>query len=117
MQSRWRRRVSLQSPRRSLTPSHPAECFNPAEMDFIMNVTPYHCTLVIPTYNAANFIDQTLDRLQRFIAQHPDWCVLFVCDGCSDNTLEKLSAAVSPSSTTMPIQSYDLNRGKGYALR
>jgi dolichyl-phosphate beta-glucosyltransferase len=86
-------------------------------MDFIMNLTPCRCTLVIPTYNAANFIDQTLDRLQRFIAQHPDWCVLFVCDGCSDNTLEKLSAAVPKCSTAMQIQSYDLNRGKGYALR
>jgi dolichyl-phosphate beta-glucosyltransferase len=86
-------------------------------MDFTNKTIPCRCTLVIPTYNASSFIDQTLERLERFIAEHADWCVLFVCDGCSDDTVEKLRAAVSLCSPAMQVQSYDLNRGKGFALR
>jgi dolichyl-phosphate beta-glucosyltransferase len=77
----------------------------------------FRCTLVIPTYNAAGFIEETVTRLLRFVAAHDDWCVLFVCDGCSDGTLAKLQPLIEEHDPQMRVESYDRNRGKGYALR
>jgi len=74
------------------------------------------CTLVVPTYNAEAFIVETLNRLQDFVSEHPKWLVLFVCDGCSDNTVAKLQQQISTGSP-ISIHSYPSNRGKGYALR
>ena len=75
------------------------------------------CTLVVPTYNAENFIAQTVDRLRQFIADHPQWAVLFTCDGCSDNTVARLQEEISRGSAGLSVHSYECNRGKGYALR
>ncbi len=78
---------------------------------------PPRCTLVVPTYNAAGFIADTVERLRVFVANHPQWVVLFVCDGCSDDTVEKLSTELSLASPSLLLHSYQDNRGKGYALR
>jgi len=43
---------------------------------------PARCTLVIPTFDAVATIDATVLRLRRFAADHADWRILFVCDGC-----------------------------------
>jgi dolichyl-phosphate beta-glucosyltransferase len=74
------------------------------------------CTLIIPTYNAMEFIDTSLVRLQRFVAEHSDWCVMFVCDGCTDRTAEHLQEALK-GEPRMRVESYPRNRGKGWALR
>lgn len=73
-------------------------------------------TLVVPTYNAMQFIDATVSRLRRFVADHEDWCVLFVCDGCTDGTAGHVAAAVADE-PRIRVLSYRRNRGKGYALR
>jgi len=78
---------------------------------------PFHCTLVLPTYNASDFIESTVSKLCRFLAEHEDWCVLFVCDGCSDDTVPKLRALVKDFEPHMRVEAYEKNRGKGYALR
>lgn len=78
---------------------------------------PPRCTLVVPTYNAAGFIVETVERLREFVANHPRWVVLFVCDGCSDDTVTRLSTELSPASPSILLHSYQDNRGKGYALR
>lgn len=75
------------------------------------------CTLVIPTYNAAAFILNTVDTLRDFVHQHPDWCVLFVCDGCADDTAALLSEAIAGDEGRLRAEVYTANRGKGYALR
>lgn len=83
-----------------------------------MNATqPYRSTLVVPTYNAMAFIDATVVRLRRFVTEHPDWCVLFICDGCSDGSAEHLATLLRDDSPSMKVESYVRNRGKGYALR
>lgn len=74
-------------------------------------------TLVVPAYNAIAFIDQTVQRLRQFVAEHPDWCVLFVCDGCSDETPGRLAQLLAGDTPVMRVESYAENRGKGYALR
>ena len=77
----------------------------------------FHCTLVLPTYNAADFIESTVTRLFRFLSAHEDWCALFVCDGCSDDTVAKLRQLTDGYAPQLRVESYDRNRGKGYALR
>jgi glycosyltransferase involved in cell wall biosynthesis len=74
-------------------------------------------TLVVPTYNAIAFIDRTVVRLRRFVEQNPDWCVLFVCDGCSDDTPKRLTELLAEDSPLLRVEIYTENHGKGYALR
>jgi glycosyltransferase involved in cell wall biosynthesis len=76
----------------------------------------FHTTMILPTYNASDFIESTVTRLLRFLAAHEDWCVLFVLDGCTDDTLAKLKPLVEDYSPRMRVESYEKNRGKGYAL-
>jgi dolichyl-phosphate beta-glucosyltransferase len=75
------------------------------------------CTLVLPTYNASAFIDRTVARLATFLDHNPDFAILFVCDGCSDDTAAKLRALLPPLGPRAQLHAYDANRGKGYALR
>lgn len=75
------------------------------------------CTLILPTYNAADFIGGTLERVGQFLHAHADWCALFVCDGCSDGTAEKLESLMPEGIQRVRVESYEQNRGKGYALR
>jgi dolichyl-phosphate beta-glucosyltransferase len=55
--------------------------------------------------------------LFRFLSEHEDWCVLFVCDGCSDDTVPRLKSLVEDFEPHMRVEAYENNRGKGYALR
>jgi dolichyl-phosphate beta-glucosyltransferase len=77
----------------------------------------FHSTLILPTYNASDFIESTVQRLFRFLSAHEDWCVLFVCDGCKDDTVAKLKPMLEDFAPQMRVESYEKNRGKGYALR
>jgi dolichyl-phosphate beta-glucosyltransferase len=77
----------------------------------------FKCTLILPAFNAASFIEASVTRLFRFLSQHEDWCVLFVCDGCTDDTVAKLRPLIEGFEPHMRVDAYDDNRGKGYALR
>jgi dolichyl-phosphate beta-glucosyltransferase len=76
----------------------------------------YRCTLVLPVYAAAGIIASTVERLKKFVADHPEWCALIVCDGCAATAaaLRPLIADLGPS---IAMEYYEVNRGKGYALR
>jgi dolichyl-phosphate beta-glucosyltransferase len=74
------------------------------------------CTLVIPTYNAASFIAKSVERLSAFLAANPEFCALFVCDGCSDDTPAQLET-LTRHQPRMNVQSYTKNRGKGFAVK
>jgi dolichyl-phosphate beta-glucosyltransferase len=81
--------------------------------------TPDHvlCTLVLPTYNASDFIEHTCNRLARFLREHPHFQVLFVCDGCKDDTVQKLAKLLPAMGPRAKVHAYEKNRGKGYAVR
>lgn len=81
------------------------------------SLTSFRSTLVLPTYNAMEFIDGSVTRLRRFVREHPEWCVMFVCDGCSDGTAERIAELIQDDGPAMTVESYARNRGKGYALR
>ena len=70
-------------------------------------------TLILPTYNAAAFVAETVSRLRAFLTRHPEWRVLFVCDGCTDGT-EALLQDLGPG---FDLVAYGGNRGKGFAIR
>jgi dolichyl-phosphate beta-glucosyltransferase len=72
---------------------------------------------VLPAYNAADFIESTVERLRSFVRDNPDWSVLFVCDGCKEKTAEKLIPLVEGLAPQIRVEGYEPNRGKGYALR
>lgn len=77
----------------------------------------HHTTLVLPTYNAADFIADTVARLRRFVAEHPGWRCLFVLDGCRDDTAARLEALLAGAGPDLTAHVYTVNRGKGHALR
>jgi dolichyl-phosphate beta-glucosyltransferase len=76
-------------------------------------------SLVLPAYNPGESVAQTWLAIREFLRARPDpWEVLFVCDGCSDGTPNRLAAlAQSDPDSRIRILSYDQNRGKGYAVR
>lgn len=79
-------------------------------------ISSTQATLVVPTYNAVSFIDSTVRRLSRFVSEHPNWNVMFVCDGCKDGTTERLTELLKDAPHELQVEAYDINRGKGYAL-
>jgi len=77
----------------------------------------FRCTLVLPVYDAVDFIAATVKRLKKFVADHPDWCVILVVDGCPRGSAQALAPLVDGLSPQIRMESYMPNRGKGYALR
>jgi dolichyl-phosphate beta-glucosyltransferase len=73
-------------------------------------------TLVLPTFNAATIITRTVEELRHFVARHPDWRVLFVCDGCTDATPGLLVGACA-GIPELDVKVFEENRGKGHAVR
>jgi dolichyl-phosphate beta-glucosyltransferase len=75
-------------------------------------------SLIFPTYDAAAFIEQTWAKVARFLADTSDsWEILFVCDGCTDGTADRLDALIQGSGPTVRVVRYADNRGKGHAVR
>lgn len=75
-------------------------------------------SLIFPTYNAASFLASTWDSVSRFLhSAGASWEVLFVCDGCTDNTLARLTHLIQHGPKQIRLLSYPDNRGKGHAVR
>jgi hypothetical protein len=75
-------------------------------------------SLVFPAYNPGPLIERTWAAVRDFLDQAPGrWEVLFVCDGCTDGTPERLAALIGPAPGPARLLSYIPNRGKGYAVR
>lgn len=75
-------------------------------------------SLVFPTYNPGLLIDRTWSETRRFVqnADHA-WEVLFVCDGCTDGTAERLRDLTHDEGSWVRIVTHEKNRGKGYSVR
>jgi dolichyl-phosphate beta-glucosyltransferase len=75
-------------------------------------------SLIFPTYNPGPLLEQTWEALGEFLHQAPSpWEVLFVCDGCTDGTPQRLAELVAGQPAAIRIIDYARNRGKGYAVR
>ena len=76
-------------------------------------------SLVLPTYNPGLGIDRSWHTVREFIRKRSEsWEAIFVLDGCTDGTLERLKtlASIAPDSR-LRVVSYSPNRGKGFAVR
>ena len=75
-------------------------------------------SLIFPTYNPGSEVEHTWKAVRDFVARsRHDWEVLFVCDGCTDGTPEKLQRMTTNAGSWVRILSYPENHGKGYAVR
>jgi dolichyl-phosphate beta-glucosyltransferase len=75
-------------------------------------------SLIFPAYNPGKQVERTWTEVRRFLVEAPgDWEILFVCDGCTDDTPERLAALTRGDSDRVQVLSYAPNRGKGYAVR
>ncbi|AQQ71661.1 Undecaprenyl-phosphate 4-deoxy-4-formamido-L-arabinose transferase [Limihaloglobus sulfuriphilus] len=75
-------------------------------------------SIIIPAYNESDRIVRTVSELLEFAAANPAVNlteVIVVCDGCSDNTEEKVKTSID--SSIVSTISYAKNQGKGFAVR
>jgi glycosyltransferase involved in cell wall biosynthesis len=75
-------------------------------------------SLILPAYNPGPAIDATWEAVCEFLNTARDsWEVIFVCDGCSDGTSDRLRRLGSFGGLPVRVLDYPENRGKGYAVR
>jgi dolichyl-phosphate beta-glucosyltransferase len=75
-------------------------------------------SLVFPAYNPGPLVESTWQQVQAFRQWAPGkWEFLFVCDGCTDGTAEKLKSLTRGAGDGVRVLSYEANRGKGFAVR
>lgn len=75
-------------------------------------------SLVFPTYNPGHLLEGTYQAVRHFLRHAAEpWEVLFVCDGCTDGTPERLGQLLAAATDPIRLLSYAPNRGKGYAVR
>src|SRR5438093_1338364 len=75
-------------------------------------------SLVFPAYNPGSLVESTWQQVQAFRQWAPgDWEFVFVCDGCTDGTPERLRSLTAGAGERVRILSYAKNRGKGHAVR
>src|SRR5205085_8390000 len=75
-------------------------------------------SLVLPTYNAGPVLERTWREVDHFLRHAPgNWEVLFVCDGCSDDSPGRLADWSRGHGGRVRVLTYAPNRGKGHAVR
>ena len=76
-----------------------------------------YLSIIIPAYNEAERLPQTLRRFQDYLATRPfSYEIIVVLDGPTDNTRDALSGVVSEIQH-LKILDRGINRGKGYTVR
>jgi len=76
-------------------------------------------SLVLPAYNPGPQIERTYLAVRNFLRRRRSrWEAVFVLDGCTDGTDERLSALRRRASEPrIQVLAFAENRGKGHALR
>jgi glycosyltransferase involved in cell wall biosynthesis len=75
-------------------------------------------SLVIPAYNPGREIERTWHTLADFVRGAADpWEVIFVCDGCTDGTPDRLRVLAAADGGPFRVIHYPTNHGKGHAVR
>lgn len=76
-------------------------------------------SLVFPTYNPGPLLERTWKEVANFLKMpvSRNWEILYVCDGCTDGSAERLEMFARSDPARVRVLSYRPNRGKGYALR
>jgi len=75
-------------------------------------------SLVFPAYNPGPRLENTWRKVCDFLdSTREPWEILFVCDGCTDGTPQRLANWIAEGPNQIRTISYAPNRGKGYAVR
>jgi hypothetical protein len=75
-------------------------------------------SLILPTYNAGPVLERTWREVEGFLRTGPgNWEILFVCDGCADDSAVRLADWARCWGGRVRVLSYTPNRGKGHAVR
>jgi dolichyl-phosphate beta-glucosyltransferase len=75
-------------------------------------------SLVFPTYNPGPVLDRIWPQVNQFLrGEGVGWEVVFVCDGCTDDSPSRLTHLGQVFGDRMRVLQYAPNRGKGYAVR
>lgn len=75
-------------------------------------------SLVFPTYNPGRIAERAWAEAQDFLGRSCEGReVIFVCDGCTDGTAERLAAWAQSAPDGVRVLAHTPNRGKGYAVR
>lgn len=76
-----------------------------------------HLSVIIPAYNEAKRITNTLISIRDFLSKQSfGWEVLIVSDGSKDNTVEIVNEFASQNPKFRPVDNKK-NHGKGYVVR
>ena len=80
---------------------------------------PPNCTIVFPAYNEAARLGATLSQVLQYLNDASASSELIVVDdGSTDNTAAVAEEALSaPGTVATRVIRYEVNRGKGYAVR
>jgi dolichyl-phosphate beta-glucosyltransferase len=74
-------------------------------------------SLILPMFNPGPRLATSLHKLHEFVATaDAAWELVFVSDGCTDDSVSKLKTFVNAHVNSRIIE-YSPNRGKGYAVR
>lgn len=75
-------------------------------------------SLIIPIYNAGNFINDSLKAISQWI-NNIDYSVevILVDDGSSDNSKVEIENYIKNFDQSFKLISYEQNKGKGYAIK
>src|SRR3989338_4598473 len=78
-----------------------------------------HLSVVIPAYNEERNIQESLWRIESFMAlQKYDWECIISSDGSKDRTVEWVNDFVkTPPSGRFKLLSTEKNEGKGFTVR
>lgn len=78
-------------------------------------------SLIVPAYNPGPNAESVWRAVGAFLAERANradpWEVVFVLDGCTDGTAERLGRLVASAPSHQRVVAYPRNRGKGYAVR
>ena len=75
-------------------------------------------SLILPTFNPGASIERVWAEVERFLnARSEPWEVVFVLDGCSDDSPERFERLSKNGDPRIRVVGYARNRGKGFAVR
>jgi dolichyl-phosphate beta-glucosyltransferase len=75
-------------------------------------------SLVLPAFNPGQLVERTWRKVRNFMQDKGSaWEIIFVCDGCTDGTPERLAKLNEEEDASIRVLSYEKNQGKGYAVR
>ena len=79
---------------------------------------PVKLSLIVPVFNGAAFVADSLRELLRYLAGLDEATELIVVDdGSSDGSVEAIAAAVAGAPVPVTVLRHGSNRGKGAAIR